>query len=57
MAHIAILAFGSLIEDPGKEIRPRIRECIEGVETPFVSVWRDRPCGETVWSRSLWRGS
>ncbi len=19
-----------------------------------VSVWRDRPCGETAWSRSLW---
>ena len=35
MAHIAILAFGSLIEDPGKELRPRIRERIDGIKTPF----------------------
>ena len=21
---------------------------------PIVSVWRDRPCGGSVWSRSLW---
>ena len=36
MTRIAILAFGSLIEDPGKEIQPRIRERIEGIKTPFV---------------------
>ncbi len=23
----------------------------------IVSVWRDRPCGGSVWRRSLWRGS
>ena len=35
MSNIAILAFGSLIDDPGEEICPRIRDRIEGVETPF----------------------
>ena len=35
MARIAILAFGSLIEDPGKELHPRIRERIEGIKMPF----------------------
>ena len=35
MARIAILAFGSLIEDPGKELHPHIREHIEGIKTPF----------------------
>ena len=35
MARIAILAFGSLIEDPGMEFHPRIRERIEGIKTPF----------------------
>ena len=35
MARIAILAFGSLIEDPGKELCPRIRECNKGIKTPF----------------------
>ena len=35
MTRIAILAFGSLIEDPGKEFQPRIRERIEGIKTPF----------------------
>ena len=35
MPRIAILAFGSLIEDPGKELDPRIRERIDGIKTPF----------------------
>ena len=35
MHDIAILAFGSLIEDPGKELKPRIRERIDGIKTPF----------------------
>ena len=35
MARIAILAFGSLIDDPGEELHPRIREQIEGIKTPF----------------------
>ena len=35
MARIAILAFGSLIEDPGKELHPRIHEHIDGIKTPF----------------------
>ena len=35
MARIAILAFGSLIEEPGQEIGPRIRDRVEGVPTPF----------------------
>ena len=35
MPRIAILAFGSLIEDPGEELDPRIRNRVEGVETPF----------------------
>ena len=32
---IGILAYGSLIEDPGAEIEPLIRERSEGVTTPF----------------------
>ena len=35
MARIAILAFGSLIDEPGKEINPLIRERIKDVRTPF----------------------
>ena len=35
MSNIAILAFGSLIEDPGEEIGPLIRDRVEGVRTPF----------------------
>lgn len=35
MCHLGILAYGSLIEDPGKEIKPNIRREISGVETPF----------------------
>ena len=35
MSRIAILAFGSLIEEPGKEIGPLIREKIRRVQTPF----------------------
>ncbi len=35
MSNIGILAYGSLIEDPGPEIGPLIRERIENVETPF----------------------
>ena len=35
MAQIAILAFGSLIEEPGEEIDPLIRKRIRRVRTPF----------------------
>ncbi len=30
--------------------------CVEALDEALarVSVWRDRPCGETAWSRSLW---
>ena len=35
MTRIGILAYGSLIDDPGKELEPLIRECIPDVETPF----------------------
>ena len=35
MARVAILAFGSLIDEPGKAIGPLIRERIGGVRTPF----------------------
>ncbi|MHB1290989.1 MAG: hypothetical protein ACYCY5_02185 [Sulfuricella sp.] len=35
MSSIGFLAYGSLIEDPGKEIEPFIRERRCGVETPF----------------------
>ncbi len=35
MDRIGILAYGSLIEDPGCEIGPLIEQRIEGVETPF----------------------
>jgi hypothetical protein len=35
MSSIGILAFGSLIEYPGKEIEPLIRERRTGIETPF----------------------
>ena len=35
MTRIAILAFGSLIEDPGKELHPRIHEHVEEIKTPF----------------------
>ncbi len=35
MSTIGILAYGSLIEDPGKEIKPIIRERKEGITTPF----------------------
>ena len=33
---VGILAFGSLIEDPGAELAPHIVSRIEGVETPFA---------------------
>jgi cation transport regulator ChaC len=36
MRSIGILAYGSLIEEPGKEIEPIIVERISGVETPFA---------------------
>jgi len=32
---VGILAYGSLLEEPGEEIGPRIVERIAGVETPF----------------------
>ena len=35
MARITILAFGSLIDDPGEEISPLISDRIKGVRTPF----------------------
>lgn len=35
MCKVGILAYGSLIEDPGKEIEPIIVEKISGIETPF----------------------
>lgn len=35
MNRVGILAYGSLIEEPGKEIEPLIRERKESVETPF----------------------
>ena len=35
MTRIAILAFGSLIGDPGDELDARVRDRVEGVETPF----------------------
>ena len=35
MTIIGILAYGSLIEDPGKEIDPLVCERRERIETPF----------------------
>lgn len=35
MRRLGILAYGSLIEEPGEEIEPIIRERISSVETPF----------------------
>lgn len=35
MSKIGILAYGSLIEDPGVEIQPLIRDRKAGIETPF----------------------
>jgi len=35
MYSLGILAYGSLIEDPGKEISSLVRGRVEGVETPF----------------------
>ncbi len=35
MSKIGILAYGSLIEDQGIELEPRISGKIEGIETPF----------------------
>jgi len=35
MTRIGILAYGSLIDCPGKELEPLIRERISNVETPF----------------------
>ena len=32
---IGILAYGSLIDDPGREIEPLIIRRLKGVETPF----------------------
>jgi len=36
MSKIGIMAYGSLIEEPGKEIEPLICERREGIETPFL---------------------
>jgi cation transport regulator ChaC len=35
MCHLGILAYGSLIDEPGKEIELIIRNRISGIETPF----------------------
>lgn len=35
MKCIGILAYGSLIDDPGKELNPLVRERISNVKTPF----------------------
>lgn len=35
MSSVGILAYGSLIEDPGKEIEPLIRDRRKRIETPF----------------------
>ena len=35
VSNVGILAYGSLIEEPGKELGPLIRERIEGAATPF----------------------
>jgi cation transport regulator ChaC len=35
MKRIGILAYGSLIDEPGKELEPLIRERISNVKTPF----------------------
>jgi len=35
MNSVGILAYGSLIAEPGKEIEPLIRKRIDGVRTPF----------------------
>ena len=35
MSSVGILVYGSLIEDPGKEITPLIRERRERIDTPF----------------------
>jgi cation transport regulator ChaC len=35
MTRIGILAYGSLIDDPGKELEPLIRERVSNVQTPF----------------------
>jgi len=35
MHHVGILAYGSLIDDPGKEIQGAVVRRIENVETPF----------------------
>ena len=36
MPRIAIFAFGSLIEEPGRELGRRIRDRVERVQTPFA---------------------
>ena len=35
MCNVGILAFGSLIDDPGEEIGPLVRRRVRDVETPF----------------------
>lgn len=45
MSNIGILAYGSLICDPGEEIQAVIAYCIENVETPFkVEFLRSSKC-------------
>ena len=35
MSSISILAYGSLIDDPGIELKPLVTRCIKPVQTPF----------------------
>ena len=54
--------WGRVAEDRAGRWRPRLRHRLDDpwsgrTRTWDVSVWRDRPCGEAVWSRGLWRGS
>lgn len=35
MPNVGILAYGSLIDDPGREIEPLIEHSIENIQTPF----------------------
>lgn len=43
-SRIGILAYGSLLEEPGNEIAPLVVERIQGVETPFqIEFFRSSP--------------
>ena len=57
MKRIAILAYGSLIEDPGKEIKPLVCERISGVQyrlcqrTAHADAHRELPDGEIIYTK------